>query len=124
VPDRNLERNNLIYYLRVSDVSTSRRLGYLADISTAGLMLMTDDPLPAGVPYRLRIEPPQAHARRGEPIAVSAVTKWSEKDKHSAFYRTGFELKDTSAAELKSIRRLIKDFLYEEPEEGTPLPAD
>ena len=122
MPDRNLERNNLIYYLKVSDVSTGRRLGYLADISTAGLMLMTDDPLPADVAYRLRIEPPLA--RQGEAIAVSAVTKWSDKDKHSAFYKTGFELKDTSAAELKSIKRLIKEFLYEEPEEDAELPAD
>ncbi len=117
--DRNLSRNNLIYYLKVLDAASGRRLGYLADITTAGLMLMTDGPLPAGTAYKLRIEPPQAR-KRGKPIEVSAVAKWSDKDKQTSFHRTGFELTDISLKDLAAIKSLINDYLYREPGEDEP----
>ena len=122
--DRNLARHNLIYYLRVLDEASGRRLGYLADITTAGLMLMTEGPLPAGTPYRLKIEPPRAQ-KRGKAIVVSAVTRWSDKDKQSSFHRTGFELTDISLKDVASIRALIKDYLYQEPAEDEPrIPSE
>lgn len=117
--DRNIARNNLIYYLKVVDDANGQRLGYLADITTAGLMLMTEGPMPAGTTYRLRIEPPRAR-RRGKPIVVSAVTRWSDKDKMSSFHRTGFELTEISLKEVASIRALINDYHYEEPGEDEP----
>jgi hypothetical protein len=123
VADRNLARNNLIYYLKVLDVASGRRLGYLADITTAGLMLMTDGPLTAGTAYRLKIEPPLAR-KRGKAIVVDAVTKWSDKDKLSSFHRTGFEMTDISLKDVAAIRALINDYRYEEPDEDEPrLPS-
>ena len=51
---RRIDRKYLAIYSRVFDRSSGRVLGYLADLSQQGIMIISDDPLAENVIFNLR----------------------------------------------------------------------
>ena len=54
---RELERMPTIYYLGVFDRKRNVFIGYLADITAKGAMIMCEEPIKPGNSYNLEIEP-------------------------------------------------------------------
>ncbi len=45
---RQLKRVHLIYYLRIFDNNSGNNIGHLVDITTQGIMMISEKPIPAG----------------------------------------------------------------------------
>ena len=101
---RGQPRNNLAFYLAVSDANGSE-LGRLVDISEGGFQIMRDRPLPVGGLYQVRIHHPE-WADSELDLRVQARAMWSRPSYNPELYDTGFQLVAPDAAQLETIRAL------------------
>jgi hypothetical protein len=113
VKTRRQERTRLIYHLRVFDARRKRLLGHMVDITPEGLMLIGENPLPAGKKYSLRMDLPRnlmvdAH------LTFSAESKWCTKDQNGDFYSVGFRIVKMTPEALAVVQKLARDFYQEE----------
>ena len=107
---RKLKRWHLIYYLRVFDEQRSAMIGHVFDITTQGLRLVSEWPIPSGSVYQLSMEVPHDS---GETIRISLPARalWSRPDEDSpGFHHTGFQLLEPSTRAVERIRTLIEAF--------------
>ena len=60
--ERKAPRRHLIYYLRVYDRASGQQLGHLVDLTTEGVMLVSEEKLEKGV-HSLRMDLPAMGSR-------------------------------------------------------------
>lgn len=106
---RKLRRLHIICYLRVFDRESAELVGHIADISTAGMMLVSDRPLELDTDYRLVMELPLEGNKRTR-VLLTARSIWSRRDANPDFYNVGFKLKRPSVRAVQRIKALIDEF--------------
>ncbi|MCG8672118.1 MAG: PilZ domain-containing protein [Pseudomonadales bacterium] len=110
---RKVDRRHLIYYLRVFNRDDNQLLGNLVDISTRGIMLVSDKPLAPNKRFHLRMVLPETLEGSRE-VEFEAETRWCQNDANKDFYDTGFELIDPNNSFLEAVDKLIDDCLFKE----------
>ncbi|MCP4697171.1 MAG: hypothetical protein GY862_10020 [Gammaproteobacteria bacterium] len=111
---RNIERRELVSLLRVLDLETGELLGYLADVTTDGLMLYSEAPITVGKLYSLEIRMQNLEAAmfyedgRDKRIRFQGESRWCSGEANPPLYSTGFLLTDVSPAALISISYMIR----------------
>lgn len=111
---RQVERRHLVFYLRVFDGMSNRVLGHIVDISSKGVMLISDDPIPVNEIFRLRMRLPSQIANKDE-LIFDAASRWCKQDANPDFYITGFQIDDVDEEIAKFILSLIDDFSFRDP---------
>jgi len=106
---RILHRNNLFYYLKVFEMNTNTLLGHLVDITSEGMMLISEQPIPTGVVYDLRLEFPK-NIFGVEILDFSAHSLWTKPDTNPELHDTGFQLIDVPFEHILLIKRLVSEF--------------
>ena len=106
---RSFARHHLIYYLRVYDGISSRVVGHIVDISSHGIMLITDEPITVQEDYRLRLRFPGSGSDREE-LIFDAVCRWCRQDDNPEFYIAGFHIQDIPADAANFFQGLIAEF--------------
>jgi len=76
---RQLKRVHLIYYLRIFDSNSGINVGHLVDITTQGIMMISEEPIPVGKEFSLKMQLPGTITGREE-IEFSAQSLWCKKD--------------------------------------------
>ena len=112
---RQLKRRHLIYYLRVFDDKTNRLLGHLVDITTEGMMVMSEELLDIHETYTCRMMLPEPIEGKAE-VVFDATALWSRPDVNPDFYVTGFHLKPLPPKITTIIEELIEDAGFEDGE--------
>lgn len=110
---RSVPRRHLIYYLRVFNVDSDTLMGNLVDISTRGIMVVSDQPVQVGKRYRLKMVLPETVEGRKD-VEFEAESRWCQNDANSDFFDTGFELLDPQPGFLDAVDRLVEDCLFKE----------
>lgn len=110
---RKLQRQQLIYYLRVLDPESGTLLGHLVNITTEGIMLISEHSIETAKRFRLRMMLPRSIDDVSE-IELKAQSVWCDRDINPAFFDTGFRLVDVGDKEKKIIENLIQNFLFQE----------
>ncbi len=112
LPDkqRTCPRRHLIFYLRVFDNETNKLVGYIGDISTKGVMLVSEKPIKTDKVFSLSLHLNPTNDRR-EPRVVNfdARSIWCRNDVNPDLYDTGFELIDLAEETVEEISELIDD---------------
>jgi hypothetical protein len=111
INQRKVERRHLIYYLRVYNAKTGALLGNLVDISTRGIMLVSDNPLPVNEDVLLRMVLPD-NVEGSREVEFEAVSRWCKNDINPDFFDTGFELTDPTSNFLEVVDKLVEDCLF------------
>jgi hypothetical protein len=106
---RKLKRVHLIYYLRIFDNESNIRVGHLVDITTEGIMLISEEPAPRGKDFSFRMQLPGNITGREE-INFKARCLWSRKDFNPDFYVSGYTIEEISSKEVKTITALINQY--------------
>jgi hypothetical protein len=106
---RKFQRNNLIYYLKVYDRNTEKAIGRLVDITPEGVMLISEEPLPADVLFDLRMEFPKEIFGE-ERLDFSARSMWCRKDLNPDYYDTGFKILDVPLEHVLLIKKLVSEY--------------
>jgi hypothetical protein len=110
---RELKRRHLIYYLRVFDRNTDQLLGHLVNITSQGIMLISEEPLAVDMIFQLRMKLPSAMVEY-ESLDFDAKSVWNGKDSNPNFYDTGLQLIDVAADKIAIIEDLIERFGFQD----------
>ena len=106
---RKLRRRHLVYYLRVFDRSTDQLFGHLVDVTTEGVMIMSDQPFEKDSVYQLRMALPEA-INGSTQVLFEAKCIWSRDGIAPGQYDSGFELLTILPEHKREIERLIVEF--------------
>jgi len=106
---RNQDRRYLTYFSRVIDRNNGRLLGYLADLTTGGALLVGNFPLKIGEVFQLRVDLPEEFTSRNQ-MDIEAKAVWSQPDIDPEFYRTGLQLLAIYPEDLLILERLLSDY--------------
>ena len=121
VEQRRLKRWQLVNYLRVFDAVSGDLLGHLMDLTEEGIMLLSNETLPCGQKFQLRME--RLSEGTFSNIRLTAKSLWSKPDQDPHFYNTGFSLLDPSKETLAALQELI-DELKHGSDHDSHEPAD
>lgn len=110
---RKLRRRHLIYYLRVFNKQSDKLVGHLVDITTEGIMLMSEAPVGTNMLYHLRMDVPE-EIFPAKVIQFDARSIWCRKDVNPDFYVAGFQLEHVEQSTLYLIEDLINDFGFKD----------
>ena len=111
---RQVERRHLVFYLRVFDEMSTTVLGHVVDISSKGVMLISDNPISVDGSFRLRIRLPSRIANKKE-LIFNATSRWCKQDVNPDFYITGFQIYEVDEEVTKYILRLIDELSFHDP---------
>ena len=106
---RKLRRKSLSYYLRVFDVSTNQPIGDAVNMTTEGILLISDHPIETNAIFRLRMSLPKGIYENGY-LEFTAESKWWEKGFIPDSYNVGFQLKNMSQKGIQVIESLLEKF--------------
>ena len=106
---RKIKRRHLIYYLRIFDLVTEQLVGHLIDITTEGIMVMSEQPFENDKAFKFRMALP-TDIFKERYIEFEVISKWCRHDVDPAFYNTGFYLVNPTDKDNLIIKRLISDF--------------
>ncbi len=110
---RRLQRRHLIYYLRIVDRDTDQLIGFLVDITTEGLMIMSESPLEVGRVFRCKMLV-QSELSDREHLCFEAKSIWCRKGTASNFYDTGLQLLTMAPEDFSSIQQIIDELGFRE----------
>ena len=113
---RKIERKYLIYYLRVFDRNTNLFMGNLVDITTKGLMMMSETPIKPNTVFTMAMDLPEPiHGIHGsKKVTFDAKSIRCEQDSNPAFYNTGFEFVSINDEDVETIKALMEEFAIRE----------
>ncbi|MCE5251993.1 PilZ domain-containing protein [bacterium] len=106
---RNNKRKCLIYFLKVYDRSNNHFLGNLVDITTGGLMLMSESPIATDIVYQMKMTLPEKKSGISE-ISFDARSIRCKKERFPAFYYTGFQFEKVETDDIGIIQNLIEKY--------------
>jgi hypothetical protein len=106
---RKQHRNNLIYYLKVFDRDENVLLGHLVDITSEGIMIISEKPVPVQKLFNLRLEFPRDIFGQKE-LDFSAMSLWSKPDLNPEYHDAGFKLQDVPLQHVLTIKKLVNEY--------------
>ena len=109
--NRKLKRWHLIYYLRVFDQDSDSLLGHLVDITTEGVKMVSEIPIPTEKDFRLRMEVP-LESSKAEEVMFEAHSLWCRRDTNPDFFAAGFRLVNPKRTVVNLIRGLISELSF------------
>ena len=105
---RQIKRRHLIYYLMVVDAETDQKIGFLVDITTSGIMMMTDAPVAIGSVREMKMFV-RSELSSCDSLQFRAECRWCEKSPNGVSYDAGFRLLDVPADMFQDIEQIIAE---------------
>ncbi|MBN1256809.1 MAG: PilZ domain-containing protein [Planctomycetes bacterium] len=105
---RSQKRWHLIYYLRVFDRDTNEMIGHLVNITTEGIMLISDQQIALDKIFHLRMLWP-TEGGETEELTFDAKSVWCGNDANPDYFDTGFKLIDPSSGLCDQIRQVVME---------------
>ena len=109
---RRIHRKYLAVYSRVFNLASGRVLGYLADLSQGGTLIISDDPLPEHDIFNLRFDLPAPPLFSADHLDMQARVAWCSPDFDPAFFNIGFEFIGVSKLECRIIEEMIEAYEF------------
>ena len=101
-------RSRSIFDLKVMDRKTLLVIGYLLDLSSGGLGIISDDPIGIHEVFRLELVVPLEDNLQ-EIIAFDAMSIWCQKAPEAEIYHTGFQFTKLSDRDKEALEALRHD---------------
>lgn len=102
------ERHNLIMYLRVQDTQTDELVGHVVDVSTGGMMLVTDQAFEPYSKHTLRVLLPYTEDVE-QTLDIEVECRWCGPDANDDYYDAGFLFTDPNAKLRETITGVVDD---------------
>jgi hypothetical protein len=95
------------------DKNTNELIGHLVDITSEGLMVISETQLETNKEFNFRMMLPKEIIGK-ETLEFNATSLWSRKDINPDFYDTGFSLNDLSEEDRLIVDQLIHHFGFQD----------
>jgi hypothetical protein len=106
---RKLKRRHMMFYSRVFDRKTGKHLGYLGNLTPAGIMIISEEPLDLNRDIDLRIDLPEDIYKKPV-LNFKGRSIWSQPDVDPRFSNTGFNLLEINPDDLDIIEQIVVDY--------------
>jgi len=110
---RKLERSEIMFYSSVYDLKTGKHLGYLGNMTTDGIMIISEEPVDDNLHANLRIDVPVNLYKKSE-LKFEAISLWCEPDIDPKYYNIGFKITKIRPEDLTLIEKLVHDYTIRE----------
>ncbi len=104
---RHLSRKYLIIYSRVFERTMGKLLGYLADLSLEGAMIISEEKLPVDRLMSLRFDLPDINAFDSNSLNLNARVARCDPDISPGFYNIGFEFQEVKEEQKAIILKMM-----------------
>jgi len=111
------ERVQVLDDFPVTEQTTGDLLGHVGNLSLHGMLIISACRLEVGRLYRLTIRVPKPIQGRNQ-LHMTAMCRWSAKDKESNITRTGFQFGNLNSDDELMIRRLQADYAFSTSDNG------
>jgi c-di-GMP-binding flagellar brake protein YcgR len=108
---RRRDRKPNRYLTKVFDADTGALMGRLVNVSTGGMMLITDRPYETGDRYSVRVVLPQIIHNQSD-IDVEIEVRWCKKDANPDFYGVGFQFLNLCHDDLSIIENVFLNYNF------------
>jgi len=108
---RQYDRRHSLYYLRIYDPKSDELIGNLVDLSTGGLMMISEQPFKSGESYSFSMQLP-SDGENEKRLEFTGIAKWCKQESNPKLYSIGFEIDNPSEAITKTIHELIDAYLF------------
>jgi len=102
-------RTHLMFHITVLDCELDENLGYLVDLTTDGLLLISEEPIELGKVFKLCLHLPVDVFGMSE-LHLVAESRWSKKDLNPEFYDTGFRMIEVSQQHVEKMNHMIEEY--------------
>jgi hypothetical protein len=109
---RKQARKYLMVYSRVFHRENGRILGYLADLSPTGAMIISDDAMPANATLPLSFDLPDPASFPISRLNLEARVAWCNPDIDPSFYNLGLEFSPLGDGEQAIVQGLIDAYEF------------
>lgn len=109
---RKHDRKYLMVYSRVFHRENGRILGYLADLSPGGAMVISDDPLAENIKIPLHFDLPDPALFSADHLNLEARVAWCKPDIDPSFYNLGFEFSRLEMKEQEIVDGMITAYEF------------
>jgi Tfp pilus assembly protein PilZ len=109
---RKRTRTSLMSYSQVFDLQGGRLLGYLADLTDSGAMVIGEKPVAQGKELTLHLEVPELPDVKLERLTLEARVVWCQPDISPEFQNIGLEFKDVKPEQLPVIRGIMRVYEF------------
>ncbi|MCP4753697.1 MAG: PilZ domain-containing protein [Proteobacteria bacterium] len=103
---RKHKRTLLASYLDTYEMDSHNVIGYLADISHGGMMLISKNPIQVNKAMSLHVNLPD-ESNNNKELKLVARSIRCIKDSDFNYFNTGFEIKDLSSRDIETIDHLV-----------------
>ncbi len=108
---RNVKREQTIFYLEVIDVEIDQPIGRLVDITTEGLMVVHDSPLAVNREYQVRVLIPR-ELNGSLQIEFTAECRWCRQSVNLDYFDAGLHIVDISPNDRLRIEMIMKYYSF------------
>lgn len=109
---RKRTRTSLMSYSQVFDLHGGRLLGYLADLTESGAMVIGSKQVEEGLELTLSLEVPELPNIKLERLILHARVVWCRPDISPEFLNIGFEFKDLGPEQLAVLRGIMQVYEF------------
>ncbi len=109
---RKFDRRQLLYYVKVFHHTTGELAGYLADISTEGLMLFSKDHINENALFHLQINLDEEF-QMAEKLIFGARSVWCGPDANPQYFIIGFEFTGLDQAGIDTVKYVIQKYGFD-----------
>ena len=110
---RKEKRVDLVYNLVAYDRNSEKIIGFLADITPSGIMLLCEEPLELKKEYYFRIELTSSSSS-GKQIEFDAECCWRKTNDFIEYYNCGFKFTKIDTEYVGEIDLIIETYCLEE----------
>jgi hypothetical protein len=109
---RKQARKSLMAYSQVYDMLEGTLLGYLADLTPSGAMVIGENPVQVGRRINLKFELPELPDISPGTLTLPAVVVWCQPDVSPDFLNIGLEFGPVSPEQARVIQAIIEAYEF------------
>lgn len=102
----------MLYYVKVFDLKTGNLSGYLADISTEGLMLFSKNPFNENEVFHFQINLDEEF-EMNDRLDFEARNVWCRPDANPAYFIVGFEFVGLDQPRIDTVKYVIQKYGFD-----------
>ncbi len=106
---RRVPRKRAPEKVTVYDQATENAVGQVVNMSTGGMLLLSDKPIPVDSVYQFRIALPEP-IDGADSLYFGAESLWGSPAMDENYYWTGFQIIDIAESDSRILEILIKDW--------------
>jgi hypothetical protein len=108
-------------YTQVFDLYGGRLLGYLADLTLRGAMIIGDRGLPKDVKLTLAIELPELQNVKATRLVLPARVVWCDEDISPQYFNIGFEFLEVRPEQSGIMEILVRQYEFQRDPPNYPI---